>query len=126
MQCSQMPYTLPEIQFVGGTTQDLQFHVYFHENKRPQDVSGCTCRFSIVSYANRTGTPLVKKTMTTTSESTEVNNTLYVTLDPQDTVNMHGKYIYQISIEDPDGAVEIPNQGILFITNNIDKSFITQ
>lgn len=126
MQCDRLPYTLPIISFVGGSTQDFAFHAFFHENNAPIDISGCVCRFSIVSYTNRTGEPLVKKTMSTNQDEFESANTLLVTLDPKDTVGLCGKYVYQISIEDPGGAVEIPNQGILYITNNIDKDFITQ
>jgi len=51
---------------------------------------------------------------------------LAVTLDPLDTVDLCGKYIYQITIKDINGNIEIPKQGILFITNNINKSFIRQ
>ena len=54
------------------------------------------------------------------------DNVLGVTLDPLDTVDLCGKYIYQITIKDINGNIEIPKQGILFITNNINKSFIRQ
>ena len=43
---------------------------------------------------------------------------------PQETVNLYGKYIYQITIQDMSGETEIPSQGILGITNNIDKAII--
>lgn len=49
-----------------------------------------------------------------------------LTVDPLDTVDLCGKYIYQITIKDINGNIEIPKQGILFITNNINKSFIRQ
>lgn len=49
-----------------------------------------------------------------------------VTLSPIETVDLSGKYIYQIIIRDIDGDVEIPKQGILYITNNINKNFIRQ
>lgn len=48
---------------------------------------------------------------------------LFVSITPEDTVDLWGKYIYQISIKDANGVVEIPNQGILYITNNIHKDF---
>ena len=35
-----------------------------------------------------------------------------------------GKHIYQISIKDINGDIEIPKQGIMYITANIDKGFI--
>ena len=54
-----------------------------------------------------------------------INNVLTVTLKPKETVGLCGKYIYQIQIQDIDGDVEIPKQGILYITNNINRGFIT-
>lgn len=50
------------------------------------------------------------------------DNVLTVTLSPTETVDLSGKYIYQIIIRDIDGDVEIPKQGILYITNNINKT----
>ena len=47
-----------------------------------------------------------------------------VTLESLESVNLFGKYIYQITIQDRDGEVEIPSQGIMYITNNIDKGII--
>lgn len=45
-------------------------------------------------------------------------------LEPSDTYELYGKFIYQISIRDVDGNVEIPQQGLMYVTNNINKSFI--
>lgn len=121
------PYTLPAMDFVGGSTQDLVFHCYFHLTKKPHDLSSCTANFSIINFVNKKGEPLVSKQMTIRAAPNvdgEVNNVLSVTLSPTDTVNLPaGKYIYQISIRDISGDVEIPNQGIIHIINNINKSF---
>lgn len=119
------PYQLPTIDFVGGETQDLAISVYFYKNKRPYSLSGCTSSFSIVSLRNKTGVPILTKPMGIRfSNDGSINNVLTVTLEPTETVNLAGKYIYQIQIKDIDGDVEIPKQGLLYITNNIDKSFI--
>ena len=121
------PYTLPEICFVGGETQDLAFHIYFYIGNRPYSLSGRTANFSIVSFRNKTGTPILTKEMDVRFDNTgAVNNVLTVTLAPTETVDLSGKYIYEIQIKDIDGDVEIPKQGILYITNNINKSFIRQ
>ena len=118
-------YTLPTIDFVGGETQDLAFHVYFYINNKPFSLSGCTCNFSIVSFTNKTGAPIISKEMSPKyNDDLSSDNVLTVTLTPQETVNLFGKYIYQISIRDIGGDVEIPKQGILYITNNINKGFI--
>lgn len=60
------------------------------------------------------------------NDDVTAENVLAVTLDPLDTVDLCGKYIYQITIKDINGNIEIPKQGILFIINNINKSFIRQ
>lgn len=127
MSCDYSPYTLPTIDFVGGETQDLAFHVYFYEGKKPFGLTGCTCSFSIVHFRNKQGTPILTKSMGSIfNEAGTAENVLTVTLEPTETVDLSGKYIYQISIKDIDGDVEIPKQGILYITNNINKNFIRQ
>lgn len=52
------------------------------------------------------------------------DNVLMVTLEPAETVDLCGKYIYQVIIKDMNGDTEIPKQGVLYITNNINKSFV--
>ena len=51
-------------------------------------------------------------------------NVLYVELKPSDTLDLFGKYIYQITIKDADNNADIPQQGIIYIHNNINKSFL--
>lgn len=122
--CDYSPYVLPTIDFVGGSTQDLLFNVLFCSNKRPFSLEGCVGNFAIVNFLNRTGAPIVSKTMSISIGADGMDNKLLVTLDPEDTVDLAGKYIYQITIKDADGDVEIPKQGIMYITNNINKSYI--
>lgn len=50
-------------------------------------------------------------------------NVLRVVLLPEETVDLVGKFIYQITIQDISGEIEIPDQGIIRIANNINKSF---
>ena len=125
MACNYSPYSLPTIDFVGGSTQEFEFNVYFCHEKKPFSMSGCECIFSIVSFTNKTGSAIISKKMEIGYNSqTETDNVLTVTLDSSDSVDLFGKYIYQITIRDVDGVVEIPKQGILYITNNIDKQFL--
>lgn len=122
------PYTLPSMDFVGGSTQDLVFHCYHYLNKKAQDLSSCTANFSIINFVNKNGDTLVSKQMdigAAPDVDGEVSNVLRVALAPLDTVNLPaGKYIYQITIKDISGDVEIPNQGIIHIINNINKAFV--
>ncbi len=121
-------YTLPTINFVGGATQKLMFHTYYYQGKHPFDLSFCTAKFAIVSYNNKHTKPKVLKNMTiqnnTRPDEEPVPNILYVELEASDTVDLEGKYIYQITIQADSGDVEIPDQGIMYITNNIDRDSI--
>lgn len=124
MICDYSPYTLPTIDFVGGETQDLAFNVYFYKERKPFSLTGCDCNFSVVSFTNKMGAPILSKPMVTIyNDEGSSNNVLTVTLKSSETVDLCGKYIYQIIIRDVNGDAEIPKQGILYITNNINKSF---
>lgn len=125
--CDYNPYTLPTIDFVGGETQDLAFHAFFHSKNKPFDLTGCTSNFSVIGFTNKIGDPIITKPMQIlVSDDGDTNNILSVTIEPNETVNLSGKYIYQISIRSVEGIIEIPKQGILYITNNINKKFIRQ
>lgn len=120
------PFTLPAIDFIGGSTQDLIFHCYFYVNKKPHDLSSCTANFAIINFVNKSGEPVFSKQMKVgTDQDGDICNVLSVTLDPDRTVNIPaGKYIYQISIRDISGDIEV-NQGIIHIIGNIDKRFVS-
>lgn len=123
--CDYSPYILPTIDFIAGESQDLLFHTYFHTGRRPFDLTGCSCSFAVVNFLNRTGSPILSKSMSIGLDpSTDVYSQATVHLEPQETLDLSGKYIYQISIRNDEGDVEIPKQGILLITNNINKSFM--
>ena len=51
-------------------------------------------------------------------------NILFVSLPPDDTVDLFGKFVYQITIKDIDNNVDIPQQGVIYIHNNINKEFV--
>jgi len=123
-------YTLPNIDFVAGSTQDFVFHCYFYSGRRPHDLSTCTADFAIIDFVNKYGEPLKHKSMEVGSDwavDGDIKNVLRVTLEPADTVDLpRGKYIYQITIKDINGDVDIPKQGIIHIVNNIHKAFVKQ
>lgn len=122
------PFILPEVEFVGGATQELVFHCYHKVNKKPADLSPYVADFSVISYVNKFGTPLITKSMNVRQDTDVENgicNILSVVLNPVDTKDLRGKYIYQISVKDVADLVEIPGQGLLHITNNINKKFLS-
>lgn len=117
-------YTLPELTFVGGKTQELRFNLK-DTHGEPYNASGSEVNFSICDYSYKTGAPLLSLTPTLMADENGVADLLYVTIAPEDTLNLFGKYIYQITIIDMTGRVEIPNQGIMNITKNINTEFIS-
>ncbi len=117
--CDYVDTVLPCIEFVGGETENLTFYTYYHTSKEIFNISDCTCSFALSRFHDRNGTPIFVKPMTVADR-----NVLTVTLDPKDTVNLAGKYLYQISIRNIDGEVEIPKQGIMYIMANVNKSFV--
>lgn len=123
--CMANIFTLPTLNFVGGETQDLSFSIYYYKHGKPYSLSACEANLSIVSMINKNGQPILSKQMSVRYDSTgTVDNVLYVTLMPEDTINLSGKYLYEIQIRDIDGDVEIPKQGFMYIVNNINKNFI--
>lgn len=68
---------------------------------------------------------VVSKTMTVRMDESETfYNILFVSLQPDDTVDLFGKFVYQITIKDIDNNVDIPQQGVIYIHNNINKEFV--
>lgn len=124
--CEHDIYALPTLEFVGGSTQSFAFHAYYYKGKREMDLSGCDATFSVLEYSSRNGDPLLSKKMTPADGSSSgLMSVISITLEPNDTLALCGKYIYQITIEDVDGRVDIPKQGIMRVIGNIDKKLIS-
>lgn len=116
-------FTLPSIDFVGGETQQFLFRM-FDKFKRPIEIVG-DCNFAITSYTNPSGAPLISKTMSVVyDEETQLNSSVRVDLTPSDTVNLNGKYIYQISIKSG-SYVDIPKHGIMYVIRNNNPGFVS-
>lgn len=117
------PYRLPELEFVGGSSQELVFHTYFYANRAPFDLSACRASFGVVSFLNKTGDPIISKEMQVTSgtDGDYIDNVLRVVLGRSDTIDLSGKYIYQITIEDIESGDRENLQGIMYIFRNINR-----
>ena len=126
-------YVLPEINFVAGQSEKILWNVY-NSNKQPFDGSDCVVNFAIVNYSNRTEVPLVSKDLgfrvpDNVDENDDLipQNVILVQLDPADTLQLEGKYIYQLTIvNESTGEVSIPYQGIMMIYKNINKPYLTE
>lgn len=116
-------YTLPELTFVGGKTQEMKFTLRERDGSL-FNARNCVGSFAVCNYSNKSSNPLFTITPTFTKNGTEVIHMLNVTIPAEKTVGLYGKYIYQIIIKDDRGRVEIPNQGIMNITRNIHEDFI--
>lgn len=116
-------YTLPEISFVGGETQEFNFHLK-NSNGEPFDASGSSVNFAICNYSNKTGSPLLSYSPTLLADETGEASLVILTIPKEDTATLAGKYIYQITIIDVKGNAEIPNQGIMNIAKNINQEYV--
>lgn len=116
-------YTLPEISFVGGETQQLNFHLKNY-NGESFNASGSIVDFAICNYSNKTGSPILSYTPTLLADESGVASVIVLTIPKEDTALLSGKFIYQITIVDVDGVAEIPNQGIMNIAKNIHQEYV--
>lgn len=116
-------FSLPEWEMVGGESQKRLFTLC-DSTGLEYDVAGGSANFAIVDYVNRFGEPYLTKPINIIQSDTGVFSVLEVTLSPSETINLSGKYIYQLSISDSSGNIAIPKHGIIYILNNIDKKFV--
>ena len=124
--CPFEHYTLPTIDFVGGETQELLFHTYFPrvKGKVPFSLSHCRASFTVVDFLNRNGKPVIGPLdMIVRKNDDGYDNLLFLKLTADKTENLDGKFIYQITINEPStGDTDIPRQGIMLITRNINNN----
>ena len=118
-------YTLPEITFVGGATQELYFNLK-QSDGTVFDSTGCQANFAICMYGNKTGTPLISVTPVFEQDQGGEPSVLHATISSASTKSLFGKYIYQLTIVDRNGKVGIPNQGLMNITKNIAQTYLQQ
>lgn len=117
-------YTLPEDIFVAGRTRNYSWDLY-NDDGTPFDCEDFTGNFALSNYSSVSDTPVVSKSVTFDEGSEGVLNVVKVTLLSSDTINLDGKYVYQLTVKGTNGVNEIPDQGILYIYKNINKAFIT-
>lgn len=116
-------YTMPSIVFVAGQSNTIKWNLYTRA-KTPYNAQGCTGNFSVVDYSDQEGDPLINKALSFSKGIENVINVASVNLAPRDTLELDGKYIYQIIIKDIYNEAEIPNQGFLLITHNINAAYL--
>lgn len=120
-------YNLPDINLYGGESETLYFDL-----RTPSgnifDARNCTASFALTHYANKNGQPLLVKTTgecDITEDSDGIKSVVRVILNAQDTLKLCGRYVYQLSLYDEsEKKYDIPGQGILNVTRNINTAFI--
>lgn len=114
---------LPEWKFIGGATQRRIFTLYRLNTDTPYDIPGASAELAVVDFVNPKSETKLLKNIDVKSDSTGCYCEAVINLDSADTVNLSGKYIYQITIKDLFGNVVVL-RGIMYISENIDKTFI--
>lgn len=119
-------YTLPELSFIGGESQTLVFNLV-DINGREFDASPehCDAGFAIIHYSNKNGEPLLTKDVLVRQSDNGVYSRAVVELEAKDTMNLYGRYVYQLTIINKElKRTEIPGHGIIDITRNIHPEFL--
>ena len=120
-------YELPRIQIIGGVTAQWVFNLYTPMGEL-FDAYNCVADCLIVPFYDKTGPSVASFTCSIVEGPTKLKSAILVQLKVRDTVHLHGKYVYQITIRMPSdsayGKIDIPLHGILYIGKNIKPEFI--
>jgi hypothetical protein len=116
-------YTLPEISMVGGATREIRFRLRTPQGL-PYDADGAAADFSVCNFSNKNGFPLFSLTPEALPDENGLQSVLAVTLTSAVTVNLFGKYVYQLTVVDAFDRVEIPNFGLLYVSRNIHQTYL--
>lgn len=115
-------YSLPEWNFIGGSTQTRTWTLYLPSGGVQNITFGTAC-LAVDDYVNPTGSPLISKVVNVEEDEDGNRCLLTFTLDPQDTVNMAGSYFYTLTIKQGE-RIAIPFRGMMHIAANSNKDFI--
>lgn len=130
-------FEMPSIDYVGGSSKTLSFYIYKYNEVNgqyePYNLENCEVNFSLMDYINkhspfaiRTGIPLLSRSGQIGVGDNGVMNFVKVDLYPKDTGKLHGLYIYQLIVNDMSGNADVPKQGEMHITKNINSYYIEQ
>lgn len=108
-------FQLDEINIIGGDYKE--FPIKIHDNDRGglMDVTDLKLNFSLVDYGKRYESPIITKDCEVSSDDEKA---FILVLHPDDTKNLAGKYVYQLSVKAPNEKEE-SFQGILNVNKNI-------
>lgn len=118
-------YNLPKIHIIGGEYQQLVFN-FKTPSGESYTTQGYNIDFSAVKWGDAASNPDITKSGTMTLNETRTGSIVEFELLPEDTVELSGRYVYQIIIMIDKKKIKIPGKGILEINRNIHPQYITQ
>ena len=108
---------IEQLCFIGGSRQEIVFEL-FDEYDAPLDLSSATAEIAIGDYYNRSIT-YIKKAASIEVGTDSNSNVILVTLETNETENLHGKFILQLQIKLSANDLIVPIQGILDIQEKL-------
>lgn len=105
--------TLEETYFIAGTEYTFQFTLY-DSLQELLDITSCSCTWKM-SWIGQPNISILTK-----SGSPIDTNSYQIKLDVADTLGLEGKFIQQPIIEDVDGFIYRPAQGLITIITGIE------
>ena len=127
LQCCHHTYlgemTLQPYKMVAGERRTITVPVYNSAGNQI-DMAGMTARLAISDMINLDSLPFVTKACAVQAQDGSDYSVLKVSLDPEDTLELCGQYIYQITITGDDSGPGVL-RGLITIHANYDKGAIT-
>lgn len=106
----------------AGESKSFTIPIY-NNSKKQINATGMIARLAICSYVTAGMSPLVLKQCSVVDWDQGMA-VLRVDLDPEDTIDLHGKFIYQITAKDVAGDLGVL-RGYLYVAPNGDPTAIT-
>lgn len=116
--CNTNTISLDEIHIVGGDYKEIPIRIHDNDRGGLMDVANLQMNFSVVLYQARYGAPIIAKNL---AVSTDDPTAFLLVLHPEDTRDLSGKYIYQLSVKTPNDKQE-SFQGFLNVEKNLNPS----
>lgn len=129
MDCNHGPYTLSSLDYIAGASQEIYCEITDdHGNAIVLDHVNDAVSMSIVRYNDRGDTatlviPAINATII--RNVNDVYSVALFSLSSDDTKDMNGKYVYQITFYDASADLYDIRQGVMYVHKNIDKSAIS-
>lgn len=122
--CSIGNFNLPEIRdLIGGDYQEFIWALN-DMGAEGYNTTHYSCSFSLIPMNDRNGKAIIIKDCTAVKSDKIINkyDSFSLILDKDDTKDLRGKYIYQLTILNPDNKQK-SQQGIMYFSKNIGTIF---